>query len=290
MFDGDNDPVRPAQHAEQPEVRRPGAREHADRRLLLRAEHQAPAVQQPAGPAGDQLRGQPLGVRQDRRRPVAGGADLPDPAAQLPRPTRRTARTPRAPATPGPGPTWPRPSSWCSSRARPATKVVVDGTNDQVGKALAEQMVSDLNSIGYKATTQLLSASIQYPFIQNSSNSGKWNVGYSAWYQDYPARVGLPERPARLRHHPPEQRRQPEHRRVLRQVHPVADQPGRGGRRPPTRPRPPRCGPRSTTRTPTRRPGSTCTTPSRSTSCPSNVHGYEWNPQWYILIDRLWLS
>jgi len=22
----------------------------------------------------------------------------------------------------------------------------------------------------------------------------------------------------------------------------------------------------------------------------SNVHGYEWNPQWYILIDQLWLS
>ena len=22
----------------------------------------------------------------------------------------------------------------------------------------------------------------------------------------------------------------------------------------------------------------------------SNVHGYSWNPQWYILIDRLWLS
>ena len=23
--------------------------------------------------------------------------------------------------------------------------------------------------------------------MQNSSNSGKWNVGYSSWYQDYPA-------------------------------------------------------------------------------------------------------
>ena len=66
-------------------------------------------------------------------------------------------------------------------------KVVVDGTNDQVGKALVEQMVSDLDAIGYKAPPQLLAASIQYPFVQNSSNSGKWNVGWSAWYQDYPA-------------------------------------------------------------------------------------------------------
>ena len=22
----------------------------------------------------------------------------------------------------------------------------------------------------------------------------------------------------------------------------------------------------------------------------SNVHGYKWSPQWYILIDQLWLS
>ncbi len=94
------DPVRPAQHAEQPEVRQPGARQHAHRRLLLRAEHQAPAVQQPAGPAGDQLRGQPGGLRQDRWRSVARGADVPDPAARTSPPTRRTARTPREPATP----------------------------------------------------------------------------------------------------------------------------------------------------------------------------------------------
>ena len=64
---------------------------------------------------------------------------------------------------------------------------MVDGTNDQVGKALVEQMVSDLNSIGYKASAQLLAAGIQYPFVQNSANSAKWNVGWSAWYQDYPA-------------------------------------------------------------------------------------------------------
>ena len=114
------DPVRPAQPAEQPAVRQPGAREHADRRLVLRAEHQAPAVQQPPGPAGDQLRGQPGGLRQDRGRFLAGRADLPDPAARTTRPTRPTARTRRDPATTrGPDPTWPRPSSWSSSPARP---------------------------------------------------------------------------------------------------------------------------------------------------------------------------
>ena len=42
------------------------------------------AVQQRRGPAGDQLRGQQVRLRQDRRRPVAGGARVPDPAAELP--------------------------------------------------------------------------------------------------------------------------------------------------------------------------------------------------------------
>ena len=66
-------------------------------------------------------------------------------------------------------------------------KVVVNGTNDQVGKELAEQMVADLDSIGYKASTQLLGSGPQYAFVQNSANSSKWNVAWSAWYQDYPA-------------------------------------------------------------------------------------------------------
>jgi peptide/nickel transport system substrate-binding protein len=66
-------------------------------------------------------------------------------------------------------------------------KVVVNGTNDQVGKALVAQMVSDLDAIGYKATPQVLSMSVQYPFVQNSNNASKWNIGWSLWYQDYPA-------------------------------------------------------------------------------------------------------
>jgi peptide/nickel transport system substrate-binding protein len=66
-------------------------------------------------------------------------------------------------------------------------KVVVNSGNDETSKALAEQMVSDMNKIGYKASTQLLADSIQYPYIQNSKNHSKWNIAWSAWYQDYPA-------------------------------------------------------------------------------------------------------
>jgi peptide/nickel transport system substrate-binding protein len=65
-------------------------------------------------------------------------------------------------------------------------KVVVNSTNDETGKALALQLVSDLNKIGYKASPQLLAGGVQYPFVQNSNNNKKWQVAWSAWYQDYP--------------------------------------------------------------------------------------------------------
>src|SRR5690348_783338 len=65
-------------------------------------------------------------------------------------------------------------------------KVVVNSASDDTSKALAQQMVADLNKIGYKASTQLLTGSIQYPFVQNSNNNKKWQVAWSAWYQDYP--------------------------------------------------------------------------------------------------------
>jgi peptide/nickel transport system substrate-binding protein len=66
-------------------------------------------------------------------------------------------------------------------------KVVVNSGNDETSKALGEQMVSDLNKIGYKASGQYLADGIQYPYVQNSKNHSKWNIGWSAWYQDYPA-------------------------------------------------------------------------------------------------------
>ena len=59
------------------------------------------------------------------------------------------------------------------------------GTTDTVGKSLTLQLVNDLNAIGYKATAKLLGAGPQYPYIQNSSN--KIQIGYSQWFQDYPA-------------------------------------------------------------------------------------------------------
>ena len=225
---------------------------------------------------------------------IAGGPSLAvRPARSCRRTSPRTwptARTPRGRRPSWSGPNLAKAKQLVQQSGTAGMKVVVDGTNDQVGKALVEQMVSDLDSIGYKATPQLLTAGRPVPVRAELDELRQVERRLVGLVPGLPGAVRLPERAARLQHHPPEQRRQPQHRRVLRPVHPGADQPGRvGGGDRPVRRRP-SCGRRSTTRTPTRRPGSTCTTPSRSTSCPSNVHGYMWNPQWYILIDQLWLS
>src|SRR5215831_12207048 len=122
---------------------------------------------------------------------IAGGPSLAVPTCQI-LPPNYPSYVPYCPYTTGTHNTWVAPDltkakQLVQQSGTAGMKVVVDGTNDQVGKALVEQMVSDLNSIGYKASAQLLAAGIQYPFVQNSTNSAKWQVGWSAWYQDYPA-------------------------------------------------------------------------------------------------------
>ena len=62
-------------------------------------------------------------------------------------------------------------------------KVNTDTTD--VDKGFGEYFIGLLNSLGYKAQPQFLSADIQYPFCQNSKN--KIQFCFSSWYQDYPA-------------------------------------------------------------------------------------------------------
>jgi peptide/nickel transport system substrate-binding protein len=62
-------------------------------------------------------------------------------------------------------------------------KVNTDTTD--VNKGFGEYFIGLLNSLGYKAQPQFLSADIQYPFCQNSKN--KVQFCESSWYQDYPA-------------------------------------------------------------------------------------------------------
>jgi peptide/nickel transport system substrate-binding protein len=224
---------------------------------------------------------------------IAGGPSLAVPACQILPPNFPSYKA-YCPYTTGKQTVWSGPNvakakALVKASGTLGDKVVVDGTNDQVGTALAEQMVSDLDSIGYKATTQLLSTGAQYPFVQNSTNSAKWNVGWSAWYQDYPA-------PADFLN-------------VLlgcNTIHPNSD----------ASPNIAAYCDKSTQAQINKAESEEASDPSAAAALwtqidhedtnaapwvdlynpkqidflSKDVHGYEWNPQWYILIDQLWLS
>jgi peptide/nickel transport system substrate-binding protein len=123
---------------------------------------------------------------------IAGGPSLGVPTCQI-LPPNFPGYKPYCPYTAGTSTTkWTAPDlakarALVKASGTAGMKVVVNSTTDSLGRALAAQMVSDLTAIGYKATSQLLNGGIQYPFVQNSNNINKWNVTYSAWYQDYPA-------------------------------------------------------------------------------------------------------
>jgi peptide/nickel transport system substrate-binding protein len=225
---------------------------------------------------------------------IAGGPSLAVPTCQILPPNFPSYQA-YCPYTSGSGTTkWAGPDiakakQLVQQSGTAGMKVVVDGTNDQVGKALVQQMVSDLNAIGYKASAQLLAASVQYPFVQNSTNSKKWNVGWSAWYQDYPA--------------------QSDFLNVLLgcgSIHPNSD----------ASPNIAAFCDKSIQAKITQAEQMEATNPSGAATLwtqvdhemtaqapwvdmynpkqidflSANVHGYKWNPQWYILIDQLWLS
>jgi peptide/nickel transport system substrate-binding protein len=225
---------------------------------------------------------------------IYGGPSLAVPTCQV-LPPNFPSYTPYCPFTTGSshtkwtGPDLAKAKQLVKQSGTAGMKVVVDSTTDQVGKALAEQMVSDLNSIGYKASTQLLASSIQYPFVQNSSNSSKWNVAYSQWYQDYPAASDFLN--------------------VLLgcgSIHPNSD----------ASPNIAEFCDKTIQAQMNQAETDEATNPSAATKLwtqvdhevtnagawvdmfnpklidvlSSNVHGYSWSPEWYILIDRLWLS
>jgi peptide/nickel transport system substrate-binding protein len=168
-------------------------------------------------------------------------------------------------------------------------KVVVNSATDETDKALAQQMVSDLNAIGYKASTQLLTASIQYPFIQNSSNLGKWNVAWSAWYQDYPApsdflnvllgcgniHSGSDASPNIAEFCNPSVQAKINQAESLSQANPAGANAIWA----------------QVDHTDTdQAPWVDLFNPKQIDFLSSRVHGYQWNPQWYILIDQMWLK
>jgi peptide/nickel transport system substrate-binding protein len=225
---------------------------------------------------------------------IYGGPSLGVPTCQI-LPPNFPSYTPYCPYTAGSshakwtGPDLAKAKQLVQQSGTAGMKVVVDSTNDQVGKAFAAQMVSDLNAIGYKASTQLLSQSIQYPFIQNSSNSGKWNVGYSSWYQDYPAASDFLNVLLGCGTIHPNSDASPNIAAFCdKSIQSKIDQAESSGA----------TNPSSAAQLWTQvdhadtnaAPWVDLFNPKQIDVLSSNVHGYQWNPQWYILIDRLWLG
>jgi peptide/nickel transport system substrate-binding protein len=224
---------------------------------------------------------------------IAGGPSLAVPACQI-LPPNFPSYTAYCPFTTGPQTTWSgtnlaKAKALVKASGTLGDKVVVNGTNDQVGTELAEQMVSDLDSIGYKASTQLLSASVQYPFIQNSSNWSKWNVAWSAWYQDYPAPADFLNVLLGCGHIVKNSDASPNiaafcNTKIQAQINTAESEEATNASA---------ASALWTTidhEATLQAPWVDLYNPKQIDFTASNVHGYEWSPQWYILIDQLWLS
>ncbi len=224
---------------------------------------------------------------------IAGGPSLAAPACQI-LPPNFPSYKPYCPYTTGPQTVWSGPNlakakALVKASGTAGEHVVVDGTNDQVGKALVEQMVADLDSIGYKASPQLLSGSIQYPFVQNSANLSKWNVGWSAWYQDYPAPSDFLNVLLGCGSIHPNSDASPNiaefcNKSIQAQISKAESEEATN---------PSAAAALWTTidhEDTSQAPWVDLYNPKQIDFLSKNVHGYKWNPQWYILIDQLWLS
>jgi len=225
---------------------------------------------------------------------IAGGSSLAVPTCQI-LPPNYPSYAPYCPYTAGPGHnTWTGPDlakakQLVQQSGTAGMKVVVNGTTDQVGKALVEQMIADLDAIGYKASAQLLATSIQYPFVQNSANSGKWNVGWSAWYQDYPAQSDFLNVLLGCGTIHPNSDASPNIAAFCDQsIQAKIDQAESMAATDPTGAA--KLWTEIDQADTNAAPWVDMYNPKQIDFLSSNVHGYLWNPQWYILIDRLWLS
>jgi peptide/nickel transport system substrate-binding protein len=92
--------------------------------------------------------------------------------------------------TKGGGDTWSAPDvdkakQLVQESGTAGQEVAVVTTDDEVNKAIGENVQSMLNAIGYKATLKPISGNIQFTYIQNTNN--KVQISLTSWYQDYPA-------------------------------------------------------------------------------------------------------
>ena len=165
--------------------------------------------------------------------------------------------------------------------------VVVVGTTDELGKALANQLVSDLNKIGYKATAHLLAAGPQYPYIQNSSHHVQ--IGYSQWFQDYPAASDFLNVLTGCSNFHPNSDASPNISGFCDKA--IQAQMTKAANLEATDPSAASAAWANVDKAVTNQaPWVDMFNPKQIDFEASNVHGYTWSPQWYTLLDQLWLS
>jgi peptide/nickel transport system substrate-binding protein len=92
--------------------------------------------------------------------------------------------------TKGGGSTWKEPDvekakQLVQESGTAGQEVALITQDDEVNKAIGENVQSMLNEIGYKATLKPISANIQFTYIQNTNNNVQ--ISLTQWYQDYPA-------------------------------------------------------------------------------------------------------
>jgi peptide/nickel transport system substrate-binding protein len=223
---------------------------------------------------------------------IAGGPSLAVPTCQI-LPPNFPGYVPYCPYTSGSdhtkwtGPDIAKAKQLVKASGTQGDKVVVN--SDIPDKALALQMVSDLNKIGYKASAQILAGTIQYPYVQNSKNSSHWNVAWSAWYQDYPAasdflnvllgcgsiHPGSDASPNIAAYCNASIQAKMEHAEVVGQTNPTAAN---------------KIWTQVDHEMTDEAPWVDLYNPKQIDFLSKRVGGYQWNPQWYILIDQMWVQ
>ncbi len=224
---------------------------------------------------------------------IAGGPSLGVPTCQI-LPPNFPGYVPYCPYTAGSNRTrWTAPDilkakQLVKESGTAGTKVVVNSGNDAPSTAFAVQMVSDLRRIGYQATTQFLSNTIQQSYVDNSANHSKWNVALAAWAPDYPAasdflnvllgcgsiHPGSDASPNIAAYCNPTIQAKMDHAEEVGQTNPTAAN---------------KIWAQVDHDMTDEAPLVDLVNPRQIDFLSARVHGYHWNPQWNILIDQTWL-
>ncbi len=120
---------------------------------------------------------------------IYGGPRLAVPNCQI-LPPGFPGYKPYCPYTKNPGTKWSAPDmakaqALMKASGQAGQKVTVIADDQNVDPALGTYLVSVLNQLGFKATLKVISANIQFTYIQNTKNNVQ--ISISQWYQDYPA-------------------------------------------------------------------------------------------------------